>query len=175
MLFRSVYFMRTDIKPGMKSAGDLMKAENLIVGGLGADNAKDILLRLNLDMLGLKYKYVTSYRGSQAARLALQQNEINYYAESPPSYRSTIEPTLVKTGEVIPLFYDPGFDGETFRTPKQMEGVNMMDFRQFYEKIKGEPPSGHLWDVYRTILAANGAMQRLIVRSEEHTSELQSH
>ena len=159
----TVYFARTDIAPGLKKPEDFGRAVGVVSGGLGADNAKDLLLRLGLDMLGLKYKYVTSYRGSQAARLALQQGEINYYAESPPSYRSLIEPTLVKSGEVIPLFYDPGYDGENFRTPKQMEGVNMMDFRQFYEKIKGQPPSGHLWDVYRTILAANGAMQRLIV------------
>ena len=159
----TIYFARTDIKPGLKSAQDFGKAENVISGGLGVDNAKDLLLRLGLDMLGLKYKYVTSYRGSQAARLALQQNEINYYAESPPSYRSLIEPSLVKTGEVIPLYYDPGYDGETFRTPRQMEGVDMMSFPQFYESIKGVPPSGPLWDVYRTIIAANGAMQRLIV------------
>ncbi len=159
----TVYFARTDIKPGLKKPQDFGRAEGVVSGGLGADNAKDLLLRMGLDMLGLKYKYVTSYRGSQAARLALQQGEINYYAESPPSYRSLIEPTLVKTGEVIPLFYDPGYDGETFRTPKQMEGVDMMSFPQFYEKIKGVPPSGQLWDVYRTILAANGAMQRLIV------------
>ncbi len=159
----TIYFARTDIKPGLKKPVDFGKAEGVISGGLGADNAKDLLLRLGLDMLGLKYKYVTSYRGSQAARLALQQNEINYYAESPPSYRSLIEPALVKTGEAIPLFYDPGYDGETFRTPRQMEGVDMMSFPQFYEAIKGVPPSGQLWDVYRTILAANGAMQRLIV------------
>ncbi len=69
----------------------------------------------------------------------------------------------MKTGEVIPLYYDPGYDGETFRTPRQMEGVDMMSFPQFYESIKGVPPSGPLWDIYRTIIAANGAMQRLIV------------
>ncbi len=159
----TIYFARTDIKPGLKTITDIGKAENVIAGGLGADNAKDLLIRLGLDMLGLKYKYVTSYRGSQAARLALQQREINYYAESPPSYRSLIEPSLVNTGEVIPLYYDPGYDGETFRTPRQMEGVDMLAFPQFYEKVKGVPPSGQLWDIYRTIVAANGAMQRLIV------------
>ncbi len=159
----TVYFARADIKPGLKSAVDFGKAEGVVSGGLGADNAKDLLLRLSLDMLGLKYKYVTAYRGSQAARLALQQNEINYYAESPPSYRSMIEPTMVRSGEVIPIFYDPSYDGETFRTPRQMEGVDMMSFPQLYEKIKGYPPYGQLWDVYRTILAVNGAMQRLIV------------
>ncbi|MDB5595930.1 MAG: hypothetical protein JWM36_2891 [Hyphomicrobiales bacterium] len=159
----TVYFGRADIKPGLKTATDFGHAEGVVSGGLGADNAKDLLLRLTLDMLGLKYKYVTSYRGSQAARLALQQNEINFFAESPPSYRSLIEPTLVKSGEVIPLFYDPSYDGETFRTPHQMEGVDMLSFPDLYQKIKGHPPSGELWDVYRTIIAVNGAMQRLIV------------
>jgi tripartite-type tricarboxylate transporter receptor subunit TctC len=159
----TVYFARADIKPGLRDATDIAKAEGLISGGLGADNAKDLLLRLTLDMLGVKFKYVTGYRGSQAARLALQQNEINFYAESPPSYRGLIEPTLVKSGEVIPIFYDPSYDGETFRTPKQMEGVDMLSFPQLYERIKGRPPAGELWDVYRAIIAVNGAMQRLIV------------
>src|SRR5262245_17865311 len=80
----TVYFMRTDVSPGMKRPADLAKAEGLVVGGLSADSSKDILLRLTLDMLGLKYKYVTGYRGSVAARLALQRNEINLYSESPP-------------------------------------------------------------------------------------------
>lgn len=159
----TVYFARADIKPGIRAATDIAKAEGLISGGLGADNAKDLLLRLTLDMLGVKFKYVTGYRGSQAARLALQQNEINFYAESPPSYRGLIEPTLVKSGEVVPIFYDPSYDGETFRTPRQMEGVDMLSFPQLYEKVKGQAPSGQLWDVYRAIIAVNGAMQRLIV------------
>lgn len=159
----TVYFARADIAPGLRAATDFGHAEGVISGGLGADNAKDLLLRLTLDMLGLRYKYVTAYRGSQAARLALQQNEINFYAESPPSYRSLIEPTLVKSGEVIPLFYDPSYDGETFRVPNQMQGVPMLSFPDFFEKVKGHRPSGQLWDVYRAIIAVNGAMQRLIV------------
>ena len=76
----SVYFVRTDVKPGMKVASDIIKAQNLVSGGLGTDNAKDILLRLTLDMLGVKYNYVTGYKGSQGARLALQTGEINFYS-----------------------------------------------------------------------------------------------
>jgi len=159
----SVYFMRTDIKPGMKTATDLMKAENLIVGGLGADNAKDILLRLNLDMLGLKYNYVTSYKGSQGARMALQQGEINFYSESPPSYRGVIEPGLVSKGLVIGTFYDASYDGERFFEANQMKGVDMMTFPQFYKTVKGKEPEGELWEIYKSVIALNGAMQRMIV------------
>ncbi len=78
------------------------------------------LLRLPLDMLGVKFKYVTGYRSSAAARLALQRNEINMYSESPPSYRSVIEP-MANRGEVVPLWYDPSYDGTTLAVPKQVE------------------------------------------------------
>ncbi|MFN3892601.1 MAG: hypothetical protein ACK4MV_19570 [Beijerinckiaceae bacterium] len=159
----SVYFMRTDVKPGMKKATDLVKAENLVSGGLGADNAKDILLRLTLDMLGVRYNYVTGYKGSQGARLALQTGEINYYSESPPSYRGVIEPGLVAKGEVIPTYYDPNFDGEKFIDTNQMRGLDIMTFPEFYKAAKGKEPSGELWEIYKRIIALNGAMQRIVV------------
>jgi tripartite-type tricarboxylate transporter receptor subunit TctC len=159
----SVYFIRTDVRPGMKEASDIMKAENLVVGGLGADNAKDILLRLTLDMLGLKYNYVTGYKGSQGARLALQTGEINFYSESPPSYRGVIEPSLVAKGEVIPVFYDPNYDGENFTDTNQLRGLDIKTFPDLYTQIKGKMPSGELWEIYKRVVALNGAMQRLIV------------
>jgi tripartite-type tricarboxylate transporter receptor subunit TctC len=159
----SVYFMRTDIAPGMKTATDIVKAQNLVSGGLGTDNAKDILLRLTLDMLGVKYNYVTGYKGSQGARLALQTGEINFYSESPPSYRGVIEPGLVAKGEVIPVFYDPNYDGEKFIETNQMRGVDVMTFPELYKKIKGKMPEGELWEIYKRVIALNGAMQRMIV------------
>ena len=159
----SVYFARTDIEPGLKDATDIVKAKNLVIGGLGVDNAKDILLRMTAEMLGLKYKYVTGYKGSQGARLALQTGEINFYSESPPSYRAIIEPGMVAKGEAIGVFYDPCYNGVSFRVPKQMEGVNLLPFHELYKKAKGTEPSGQLWDAYRTIIALNGAMQRMVV------------
>ncbi len=159
----SVYFMRTDIKPGMKKATDLVKAQNLVSGGLGADSAKDILLRLTLDMLGVKYNYVTGYKGSQGARLALQTGEINYYSESPPSYRGVIAPGLVAKGEVIPTYYDPNYDGEKFIDTNQMRGLDIQTFPEFYKSIKGKMPEGELWEIYKRIIALNGAMQRIVV------------
>ncbi len=159
----SVYFVRTDVRPGIKTATDLMKAQNLVSGGLGADNAKDILLRMTLDMLGLKYNYVTGYKGSQGARLALQTGEINYYSESPPSYRGVIEPSLVAKGEVVPTYYDPSFDGERFTETSQMRGLDIKSFPEFYKAVKGKEPEGELWEVYKRVIALNGAMQRMVV------------
>jgi hypothetical protein len=114
-------------------------------------------------MLGVPFKYVTGYRSNQNARLALQQGEINFFAESPPGYRSVVEPSLVKSGQVIPLYYDPGWNGESISVPKQIEGLSILPFQELYRKIKGAEPSGKLWDVYLSSLAINAAMQRLVV------------
>jgi hypothetical protein len=155
--------MRTDVPPSIKDATDIIKARGVVAGGLGAENSKDLLLRLGLDMLGVPYKYVTSYRGSSAARLALQQNEINFYAESPPSYRAVVEPTLVKEGAAIGIWYDANPSAEIGHAPRQVEGLPILSFPDLYRKIKGEMPTGQLWDAYRTVLTVNGAMQRQIV------------
>jgi len=159
----TVHVVRTDVPPGMKEATDIIKAQGLIGGGLSVDTPKDIRMRLMFDMLGLTYKYVTGYRSSPSARLALQRGEINFFAESPPSYRGIIEPTMVKTGQVIPVFYDPGYDGQNFFVPDAVKDLSILPMHELYRKIKGTMPSGQLWDIYKAIIAADGIIQRMIV------------
>ena len=159
----TVHFVRTDVPPGMKDATDIIKAKGLIGGGLSVDTPKDLRMRLAFDMLGIPYKYVTGYRSSPAARLAFQRGEINFFAESPPSYRGIVEPSMVKTGEVIPVFYDPSYDGENFTVPYPVQGLSILPFHELYRKIKGTMPSGQLWDIYKAIISADGAIQRVIV------------
>src|SRR5262245_28047504 len=159
----SIAYMRTDVPPGIKEPTDIIKAKGVVAGGLGAENSKDLMLRLGLDMLGVRYKYVTSYRGSQAARLALQQNEINIYAESPPSYRAVVEPTLVKEGTVIGVWYDLAPELAPLRPSRQVEGLSLLSFHELYKAIYGAMPSGQFWDAYRTVTTINTAMQRQIV------------
>jgi len=159
----SIYYVRTDVEPGLKVPADLMKAKGLVSGGLAADNSKDLLMRLALDMLGVNYRHVTGYRSNNNARMALQRNEISFFSESPPGYRSVVEPTLVKNGLVLPTWYDPGWNGETITVPKQVEGLTIPPFHDFYRAVKGREPSGQLWDVYLASLAINSAMQRLLL------------
>lgn len=159
----TVHFARTDIEPGMKQATDIMKAKGLIVGGLSVDTPKDIRLRLAMDMLGIPFKYVTGYRSSPAARLAFQRGEINFFSESPPSYRGVIEPSMVKTGQAIPIFYDAGFDGKDFFVPEAVKGLPILQYHELYRKLKGTMPSGQYWDVYKAIISADGIIQRVIV------------
>jgi hypothetical protein len=74
-----------------------------------------------------------------------------------------VEPSLTKTGQVIPVWYDPISDGRTFAPFKQMDDQQVASFPEFYRKLKGTLPSGRLWDVYRTNLAVDAAMLRSVV------------
>lgn len=159
----AVYYVRSDVPPGIKTAADIMRAKGLVVGGLGADSSKDLLMRLSLDMLGVKYHYVTGYRSSNTARLALENGEINMHAESTPSYFGVVEPSLVKSGRVTPLWYDPTYDGKTFSSPDVTAHSGLASFPEFYQKVKGVAPGGPLWDAYRTNLSVDAQMLRLVV------------
>jgi tripartite-type tricarboxylate transporter receptor subunit TctC len=156
----TVHFMRTDVPPGMRRPADIAKAQGLIAGGLSADTSKDLRLRLALDMLGVPYQYVTGYRSSPPARLALQRGEISMFSESPPSYRSVVEPSLVKTGQVIPVFYDEVADPPP--PQKQLEGLSIPSFPRLYHEIKGTQPSGRLFEAYRVLYDMNSTLQRMI-------------
>jgi putative tricarboxylic transport membrane protein len=158
-----VYYMRADTPPGIKSGTGIMKATGLVAGGLAADSSKDLLIRLTLDMLGVPYKYVTGFRSSAPARLALQRGEINFFSESSPSYFGVVEPSIIKTGEAIAVWYDPIYDGVNFLAFKQAESQGVPGFPEFYRKAKGKMPAGRHWDIYRTNLAVDSAMLRTVV------------
>jgi tripartite-type tricarboxylate transporter receptor subunit TctC len=158
----TVHFVRTDVPPGIRTPVDIAKAQGIIAGGLSADTSKDLRLRLGLDMLGVPYQYVTGYRSSPPARLALQRGEINMFSESPPSYRAVVEPQLVKTGLAIPIWWDEVDTGDPPAPQKQMEGLSIPSFPQLYNKLKGALPSGKLWEAYRTLFEVNSTLQRMI-------------
>jgi putative tricarboxylic transport membrane protein len=159
----AVYYVRTDLAPGLKQGVDILKAQGLVAGGLAVESSKDLLIRTTLDMLGVPYRYVTGYRSSATARLALQRGEIHMHSETTPAYFSVVEPSLVKAGTVIPLYYDGNYDGDRFSVPKVMEGYPPPQFQEFYRSVKGGQPTGKLWDAYRTNLAVDSAMLRTVV------------
>jgi tripartite-type tricarboxylate transporter receptor subunit TctC len=158
----TVHFVRTDVEPGMKQPADIVKAKGLIAGGLSIDTSKDLRLRLGLDMLGVPYQYVTGYRSSAPARLALQRGEINMFSESPPSYRAVVEPQLVKTGQAMPVWYDEVNTDDPPPPQKQTEGLSIPSLPQLYKQVKGTLPSGRMWEAYKTVFEVNSTLQRLI-------------
>ena len=118
----TVTYARTDTPPGLKRPEDIMKASDFWLGGLAPEIDKDIRARMQLDMLGLKYHYISNYPGSAEARLAIERNEVQVFPESMPTYRASIEP-MVAEGRAIPLWYDPLDNGEKFSVPVEAAGI----------------------------------------------------
>jgi len=157
-------YIRKDTPPGINKPEDILKADGMKVSGLRAQSSLDLRERLVLDMLGIKYGYVTGYRGSSKARVAVMQGEAHMHSESQPSFRAKVIPTMIDTGMAIGLWYYPFDDGEKVWSPPSLnKGLNLMSFDKFYEKVKGKPPSGMLWKVFREVNRASSMVQRSIV------------
>ena len=160
----SYAYIRTDVAPGIKRPEDIMKTKGFTLLGPRSRSSLDLRERLVLDMLGLKYKYVTGYRGTSKARVAVLQGEGDYLTESQPSFRAKVIPTLVKTGKAIGLFYYPLDDGRDIYAPAELaKGLDMLSFDKFYEKVKGKKPSGKLWEVFREVNRAGSMAQRSVI------------
>jgi tripartite-type tricarboxylate transporter receptor subunit TctC len=147
----TVSYIRADVPPGIKKPSDFLKVQNFRAAGLGVSSSKDVRFRLSFDLLGLKYDYVTGYNSSSTARLAVQRNEAQYHDETLPSYRTQVEPQMVKTGVVVPLYYTDlvAPSGEVLVSRDVPE---LLPFSYFYKEMFGKPPSGIK---YEALTAAN--------------------
>jgi len=153
----TVCYIRSDVPPGIKKPTDIAKAERFRAGGLSFDSNKDLRFRLAFDILGLKYDYVTGYNSSSDARLAVQRNEIQYHDENIPGYRGVVEPQLVKTGIVTPLYYHDVINPYV-SMGKSPDYPVFNSFTEVYTQIHGKAPTGIKYEVLK---AANMASQNL--------------
>jgi tripartite-type tricarboxylate transporter receptor subunit TctC len=156
----TVTYGRTDTPPGLKKPEDIMKASGFWLGGLAPETDKDLRARMQMDMLGLKYRYISNYPGSNEARLAVERNEVQVFPESMPTYRASIEP-MVAAGTAIPLWYDAIDDGEKFSTPVEAAGIPAGTFTDFLIAQKGGLPTGPMWDAFRIINSAGTVFLRV--------------
>ncbi|MGZ8531984.1 MAG: Bug family tripartite tricarboxylate transporter substrate binding protein [Candidatus Binatia bacterium] len=155
----AVAYIRRDVAPGIQEPKDLIKAKGFKVGGLSLNSAKDVRFRLQLDILGVPHQYVTGYNSNSDARLALERNEIQFFTEGTPGYRSQVQPRMVKDGLVVPVYADElvTADGE-FRSSAEVPDIPT--FSQLHQQLFGKLGSGPLWEALKTINLTH-AMQRI--------------
>jgi tripartite-type tricarboxylate transporter receptor subunit TctC len=158
----TVSYIRADVPPGIKKPLDFLKAQKFRAAGLGISSSKDVRFRLSFDLLGLKYNYVTGYNNSSDARLAVQRNEAQYHDETLPSYRSQVEPQMVKTGMVTPLYYTDlvAPSGEVLVSRDVPE---LMPFSHYYKEAFGKPPSGIKYEALKAANMSSTNMTRMVL------------
>ena len=166
----SVSYARRDTGGGLATPEDLMKKSSVWMGGLAIDSDKDLRMRLQLDLLGMPYKYVTGYPGAADIRLALQRNEIQMTSESMPSYRAAVEPSMVQKGEAMPIWFDNANESKTPR-PHEAEGIEAVSFYDYFKRVKGKAPEGLLWDAFDTMNTVARGYERILVMAPNTPKE----
>jgi tripartite-type tricarboxylate transporter receptor subunit TctC len=152
----SVAYIRKEV---LKDPLELAKAPLFKAGGLSATSTKDVRFRMELDLIGSKYQYVTGYNSNSDARLALQRNEVQFFVEGLPAYRATVEPQMVKTGEVVPLYANEIINEEGVLEPNE-EAADLIPFSKLYQMIHKKAPAGPYWDALKVTYISQG-MQRV--------------
>jgi tripartite-type tricarboxylate transporter receptor subunit TctC len=158
----TVSYIRSEVPPGIKKPSDFVKAQKFRAAGLGVSSSKDVRFRLSFDLLGLKYDYVTGYNSSSDARLAVQRNEAQYHDETLPSYRTQVEPQMVKTGMVTPLYYTDlvAPSGEILVSRDVPE---LLPFSYYYRENFGQPPSGMKYEALKAANMSSTNMTRMVL------------
>jgi len=141
-------FARTD---RLKKAEDLPDVKGLQFGAQAPVHRFSILGRLTLDILGVEYRDVTGFRGASDVFNAVRRKEVDIQTAPLNFYRFTVEPNAVKSGEVIPLWYNPVVDENGEISPLDAAG-DIPSFIDYYEAVKGEPPSGELFEAFLWLL-----------------------
>jgi hypothetical protein len=157
-----VFYVRSDVKPGMKVPLDIFKAEGLVYGGFFVSSTKDLSARPALNLLGLQYKYITGINGDGAGRTAVQQNFVNAWMEGMASFVSITDPTLVKTGLVVPIFQSGLPDARGELAQRAVAAPNIPTLIELYREKFGKEPAGKDWDAVNLLLGSQAVSQRAL-------------
>lgn len=148
-----VVYARKGIGSGIKSPADIVKVGKVKLGGLRPASPNDLVGRFALHALGVKYDYVTGYKGGADINAALLRKEVDVAVTPAASYLTRIDRNTVKAGLGVPLWYyaATGPDGKALHN-KALEAVGVKPFREVYREIKGKAPSGKDWDALQWIV-----------------------
>ncbi len=155
-----VVYVRKDTPPGLNTSADLMKTKEVKALSLDTHNTNTVHQALALDVLGVKFKAVTGYKGLKEVETAILQNEGQLANSSLPGWRASIEPTMAKQGIVIPLWQvAPPGKGGTY--PRSKVVPEIQTFEEYYASVNpGKKPSGVPYQAMRAAIDAQTAMFR---------------
>ena len=125
----------------------------------------------DLDLLGVKYKYLTGFAGTNELRHALEIGEIHLINETLSAYKALIQPGMIARGEAVPLWYQPVDKGHGLTASSEAADTNALPYHEYYHKLTGKDPSGEIWDGYRFIYKLTSSFQRLFLMPPGSPSE----
>ena len=144
-----VSLIRADVGSGIKKDTDIKKANNIAVGGIRPGGLLDMLSRLSMDSLGIKYKYVTGYRNQPKMKQAIMSGEIQALTTGHPGYRVFYQNDLLKKGSHTALFYHSPLSVKTGEPLRTNRYPGIRHYIEVYKDVTGKEPSGAEWEAYK--------------------------
>lgn len=134
------------VEGGLDSPADITKATGLKYTGRHPMNIIDITATSALDALGVDYVYVSGHRGDAAIAKSLEQDETNITGSTYSAWQN-FHNRIAEDGTLVKLFYNQRI-GPNGQPEDDANYADWPTFLEVYEQVKGEAPSGELWDAY---------------------------
>ena len=148
-----VAFIRKNVKPGINTPSDFLKAHDFKIAGLSDAAVHDVRNRLALDLLlGSVYGNVTGFKGFAPMFKAILQDEVQFSSSSIPGYRGKVVPTMVDPGYVIPVFhYEISKSDGSFQASPDVPDIPT--YLDLYKMKNGKDamPSGIKWEAMKLL------------------------
>ena len=158
-----VTYTRKDmLDGGIQKPSDVLKAEDLVFGGISAEHGRMIASTLGLDLLGVNYHFVGGYPGSGRIRAAVLSGEVNMATDAAHAYLNEAVPLLEQQDLNAPLFSLPLINDEGNLVKSQLV-PDIPTINELYTEINGVEPSGINWDAIRTMLEIDQTMQHVFL------------
>lgn len=109
----------------------------------------DLIARLQLDMLGVKYRFIPGYRGEAKMLPALLNGEVQIFGTTLAAYRASYEPNVVKSGKAVGLFHYPTVQPDGAVIANDPDFPDMPGFSALHKATTGKAPSGTVWEAIR--------------------------
>ena len=143
---------------GLKNPTDITKVTKpLRIGCTRETSNFCILHRMAFDLLGIPYRVVAGFRGSEQFLRAMLQDEVDTHTTPDHSWNSNLGPNLMKAGKAKGVFYFPKFDGEG-KVDASGGYPGLKSYLDIYREVKGGAPSGPKWEAMKWILTYTSSM-----------------
>ena len=150
-----VMYARVDAIPGgIKVPADIMKAQGIAVGALNNTDLSGLVAKLALEVLGVKHKFITGYRGGNDIFLAIQRGEVQLHTTSIGTVR-TRSAQFIKSGQAKEIAYLAATDAQGRFEPHKYI-TEMPAFPDLYREVHGRLPSGPAWDALNWLVQQFG-------------------
>lgn len=127
-----VVYMRKDTPPGVNVPTDIMKTKDFKALSLNAQNTNTMNQTIALDLLGIKFQPIPSYRGLKDVETAILQNIGQMANSSLSGWRGSVEPTMGNL--IIPLWQlAPRAANGSY--PRSKALPDLQTFEEFYATV----------------------------------------